>query len=198
VKKKYTDKVYRQRAAKLSKYGFAAKANKRIKPSQKAQITKLWKKAKFYITNQDRNRIEFVRVKSKSGLKTARSVLSNAQLTPKGFFLQRPKGMKKGSLRYIMHDGSLEIVARKRMHDVIIPLNLRLVITDPKRAQQDALGKRKSPRQMRLMVNGFAGKTSYGVADFFNYMHDELPKIQKKSKLTRAEMEDIFHLRLIY
>jgi hypothetical protein len=211
--KKIPDKVYRERAAKLSKYGFAARANKRIKPSQKTAITKLWKKTKFYITNQDKNRVEFVRVKSRYGLKTARSVLSESQITPKGFFLQRPKGMKKGSLKYRLREGSLEIIARKRMHDVIIPISVKLILRDPIEAQRQALLGRRKPRQTRLMVNGFAGKTSYDVADFFSYMHDELIPylkgksaymhrergvLRQKAPMSNRQIEDIFHLRLIY
>jgi hypothetical protein len=205
---KKEDKVYRKRAAELRKYGFAVRLNKRIKPQQKTRITKLWKQKKFYITNQDRNRIEFVRVRSKSSLKTARSVLSGSQITPSGFFLQRPKGIKRGSLKYTLRRGELEITARKRMHDIVIPISVRHILRDPIQAQQRALSGRKKPRKIRLMVNGFAGKTSYPVADFFNYMKEELiPYLRGDAdlrgkmvnqRMTNGMIEDAFHLRLIY
>jgi hypothetical protein len=125
--------------------------------------------------------------------------LSKDQVTPSGFWIQRPKGVGKGKLIYRLRGNSLEVSIPGKMRDVVLSLNARLILRNPEKALTEAMQGRKRPRQVRLMVNGFQGNNSYSAKQFFEYMHDDLlPFLRKRRGLTVDQINTIFQLRMIY
>ena len=76
--KKIPDKIYRERLTALRSVGYKLRLNKTAgykTGSQKSAITRLWKQKRFYLVNQKKNRVEFVKIKG-AKLKQATRLLS--------------------------------------------------------------------------------------------------------------------------
>jgi hypothetical protein len=110
-------------------------------------------------------------------------------------------------MKIALSDGSLSIKIRGKVDDIILPLNTKLILKDPKAAMREALKGRKRPRQVVLMVNGFAsgesgdstGGSPYSMKAFFDYIHDELiPFLRRRRKMSYAMIEKIFNVKLVY
>jgi len=202
--KKIPDKIYRERLAALRSVGYKLRLNKtagRKTGSQKSAITRLWKQKRFYLVNQKKNRVEFVKIKG-AKLKQATRLLSKEQSTPGGFFFQRPKGVKKGKVRYQVTKKGLRIKISGKVNDLILPIDAKLIVRDPKLAMEQAMKGLKKPRQAQLLINGFNRKNPAftSAKGFFNYMSDIIPELMERDTqpLSAEEINRIFQLKMIY
>lgn len=137
-------------------------------------------------------------------MRQAKTFLSPGQLTPSGFFFQRPKGIPRAKVSYVFSPEGLRIRIKGKVNDLIVPINSKQIVRDPKKAMDTELTRHPPPRQSQLMVNGFSrkGKTM-SLKSFFQYVGEELVPFLlrpsgKRKALTHEQINDIFQLRLIY
>lgn len=188
---------YRQRSEQLRAVGIKVSGARRLRSGQKGEITKKWKAYRFYLVNAEKNRVEFVKADERER-RLAEKFNGKATVTPTGFFFQRPKGVRKGKIKYKFFEDHMEIKGGKLMNDIVINLDVKKIVVDPLKEVKRVTKKYKRPREAKIMVNGFQGKNRRTLKGFFEYFNDELLPYLKAKDLNDEEIEEIFQLRLIY
>jgi hypothetical protein len=209
--KKWTSRDYTLAAKKLRAAGFnvSLRSGKSADRYLKAAARRVWNqnKARVSAYTNPENRFVFKRSTPKQKRKLSR-VASKEQTTPRGVFLQFPKGIDRKDAKFKVRGDVLEIETKKR-RDVIVRIDPEQLAVDPEQAIRDAIGNRK-PGKISLMVNGFRGKTEYPLKLFFRYfagpgLEGDAPLIdqlrdddRRGGGLDDEQIADIFSLRLIY
>lgn len=128
--------------------------------------------------------------------KNFKGLFSSAQFTPTGIFIEKPANIPANQFKVTVEDNAVIYKAGKRK-DKIVRINPKELAKDPERAIKKAMGKRK-PKGFAIMVNGFRGKNSHPIKNFFHYAENTLLEIYEREEMTAEEFSDIFHLRLLY
>lgn len=196
-------KTYRQRAAALRAVGFkitlGAKGGSEGDLSRKkAAVTRAWKRVGHYLENGTHKFIPATR-------KQKADFASRKTRSPGGFFQPIPAGVSPSKIRYKLTGR----VLTQRVHDretgqirtdQIVRLDARKIAgLGADYVNELTLDFRsKNPNvTFRLMVNGWDGKNPYNPKDLEKYLVEVfLPKL-RKAGLTRKQVNDIFHLKMI-
>ena len=195
---------YTAAAKKLRSAGFnvSLKSGKSADRWEKAAVRRLANQNKTRLSAylNPENRFVFKKASGAAKRKLER-VSSKLQQTPRGVFLQVPKGVDPKKAKFRVRGNVLEIETDKR-RDVIKRLDPEQLALDPMKAIRDAIGAKK-PAKVSLMVRGFRGKREYPVKVFFQYFAEVLlPELEDEDRtggpLDPEQIADIFSLRLIY
>lgn len=202
--RKWSNRDYTLAAKKLRQAGFnvSLRSGKNADRFEKAAARRLWNqnKARVSAYTNPENRFVFRRAKGAAKKKLSR-VASKLQQTPRGVFLQVPKGVDPKDARFRVRGDVLEVETEKR-RDVIRRIDPETLAVDPERAIREAI-KGAKPSKVSLMVRGFRGKREYPLKLFFAYFVDELlPELQDEDRrggaLDEDQIADIFSVRMIY
>jgi len=130
-------------------------------------------------------RFKFQKLSTKQMKRAKDSKLfSDAQFTPKGIFIERPKGIPAKKYKVSFKGKNVEINSDCR-NDEIVLLDAGELAADPSRAIQDAIANRqctdskgnlKTVKSYSLMVNGFRAQTSSSLTEkqFIWYLSNKL------------------------
>lgn len=198
---------YTKRARKLRTLGFNLKWNPNNRnlsgPHYKASVNKAWHRAVYYAVNTEKNRLEFKRFRTKKARLAWKGHVADETIMPGGVFIQRPRGVKKGTLKVRLgRTGSLIITdGRKGIRDISIKLDISAIAIDPRKALERALSNHKRPRELMLTANGFdrtAGVFS-DLEQFNRYLEEELvPRLDLAEFNYEKYGKKVFGVRLIY
>jgi hypothetical protein len=143
--------VYQRRYRQLHKVGGIQSMGKalRLTPAKKGQISKQWKKYRYYLTNKA---VKFVREnpKTKRYAKLASTTPKHAH-TKKGIFLVKSSGNYNQKL-YVTSKGEWGIKTDTST-SVVVPIEKKLFMRSPKSAYNKAIKGRKFDG-VRLHING--------------------------------------------
>jgi hypothetical protein len=207
----------RKKAALLREYGFNVNYGKRGKTGKqfKGSVTRAWQKVFRYVENE-KQEFTFKKAK-KSDLKSLKYGLGKKAITPGGFFIKIPKGVRKTPDVKVREDGAIEYEATGpkggKIKEVIHRVD-PLLVADDLDAEVERLRKSDPmPDDVGMTVNGFDSPmteeydletlTAYLAYDLFPRLRD--PNIDPghakkhgKRKLSDDEIADIFHLKFSY
>lgn len=200
----------------LRKLGFniSLKGNRKQTPQQKSAVTRLYGKVSGYTED---NRFKFFKLQP-SKRRKLKGIFSKNTLTPRGVFIQIPKGVPRSEFKLsVSRRGGVRLQG-KGMCDSFIAVDPEKLAVDPQEAFKTALGKR-NPQAVKLVVNGYESRTekskgAHAIYDlevffgYFNELHQAMTaepgeykgpiKRNQKRAYTDEEFADIFHLKLIY
>ncbi len=199
-----------EKAKILRSFGFKPKLQekKKVTPQLKAAVTRQFKAhASFLSPKKGTSPAKFFPA-NKSERRLAGKVLSRRSITPGGYWLQVPRGVKPQDYNVRVHEGGLVEKVRGRQNDRIIPLSRRDVSRDAvsafrkaiarEAARQKKAGKGKTPKQVQLIVNGFQGKRVQSLKSMLFYLEHNPRFLDESGELEPGEFKDTFQLKLIY
>ena len=168
---------YEERVRKLRSFGFhpSYRIGRKNTGAAKGAVTRAWKKHQYFLAPREGTQpVKFKRA-SKRELKIARQVLSSEAVTPGGFFLMVPRGVRPSDYDMKIKKGRKGVRAvveesiRGLQKDVVIRPEWRELVMDPRghiielvtRQKQDAPRRRvrgkMRPRKLRgvkIVVGG--------------------------------------------
>lgn len=210
---------YAQKARQLREFGFPVKYGKRgkTKPRDKSAVTRQWKKVEKYVENQKQKFIWQPATKKDS--KKIKAGIGKHAMTPNGFFLKVPRGVRKApKIRVREKDGAVTFEATGknggRVKEIIHRVNPLLLAEDAEQVVIEMVGDDPyPPDDVALTVNGFDSPmtedydletlASYLVYDLFPRLRDpNISEAQRrkhgKKPMTDDEIAEIFHLKFSY
>lgn len=204
-KKPITKEVYAKRARELRGYGFnlSLRGNKNPTSQEKSSVSRAWNRVVFYVGGRGANekRLDFHRFRGSASEKKWRSNIARERITPGGFFVQRPKGVKKGQYKISIHkEGGVKIKVRgKKVNDIEILLDMIGVARDPRAELQRVLKGHKRPREFLLTVNGYDASRFEDLEQFNRYLETDLiPHLERAEFNFEKWGATVFGLRLVY
>jgi len=202
---KISKATYTDRANKLRKLGYEVtyKGNKVPTAQQKSAVTKLWFDKAFYYHGDKASQMEFRVWRGAKQRASFEGLLSEDQVFKRGYFLQRPKGIKKGDYRIRVKGKAIEITTRdgRKVRDSVVRLDMVGLLRDSKAELQRVLKGRKRPRQIQLTVNGWDRDNApiNNLEDFNKYLEfDLLPKLTAAKFNFEKYGQRVFGLKMIY
>lgn len=149
--------LYTERANTLRKAGFnvTLRGNKKPTPQQKSAVSRLYYKISAYT---DENNFVFKKLKPSVRKKVSGGVTSQ-QLTPRGVFIQYPKGVRKKDVKINITDKGSLIINTPARRDEVLKLNPKKLAVNPNKEIREALKKRR-PDSVQLQINGYGVKRS--------------------------------------
>ena len=219
---KWAKKRYAETAKILRKLGYEItyKSNDRSTFRQRGIIRRLYEAKKSFINFAEVNRrgkrresfgIEYqfkFQKLTPSKLKLAKQsgLISKEQFTKGGIFIEKPVNVPARDYLVKFTGKGVKISGGKRK-DTIVKLNPKILAVDPTKAVEVAMAKRRKPKFVSLMVNGFNSRhMSASLKQFYYYLNNVLlPSFTEKNSDDETEDDeiiekftDIFHLKLIY
>lgn len=194
-----------ERADRLRAAGFhvTLRAKKKQSPQQKSAVTRLFKKHAHYLNpNPDTSPVKFFKTTPAQRRQVAK-VISSKSLTPGGFWIQVPKGVKPAQYKIKVEKGVIREIIRGKQNDSITALSSRDIAKDPIRAFRLAIARQekltgKKAKQAQLIVNGFQGKRVQSIKSMLYYLENSPRFAFETEDLDGDEFEDTFQLKLIY
>jgi len=201
------------KAKRLREFGFNVSYGKKGKtgPQSKAAVSRAWKKVELYTDNKKQEFV-FQPAKGKELAAISRGISEQA-VTPKGFFIKKPRGAKKAPRYKLQDDGTIEYRATGknggRVIEEIHPIDPELLMEDPPRA---ILALANKADKVVLTVNGFdSSQTTEYTLDALAYYiaQDLLPKfldpnidpeyakLHGRQQRTVDDFADVFHVKII-
>jgi hypothetical protein len=197
---------YAEKAKRLRDFGFnvSLKSGHRQTPQQKSAVTRLFKAhSNFLSPRKGTSPTDFIPA-SGSKLRQARKIVSSKSITPGGFFIQIPKGVRKRDYSVKIENGVIVEKIRGKQNDRIVPLNSKDVAIDPPGAFRKAAErelrkmKGKKPVAAQLMVNGFTGKRVVSLKQLLNYLEHSPQFLTSVEDIGDDDFEDTFQIKFIY
>lgn len=199
-------KTYRQKAAALRRVGFKISLGAKGAPGgdlarKKAAVTRAWGKVGSYLESGGHKFIQASR-------RGKEAFASRKTRTPGGFFQPVPAGVAPGKIRYKLQGGVLiqrvfDRETGQARTDRIVKLDVRQIaangqdyVNEMTKAFTDTLGP-GGKATFKLMVNGWDGQNPYTTKDLGKYLLEKFIPSMRKQGLTRKQVNDIFHLKMI-
>jgi hypothetical protein len=199
--------VYDKRARLLKGAGVALsfKLSRGNSPQAKGAVTRAWKKYRVHLNpRKGTTPSKFVKT-TKAEHRTVKKFYAPEAVTPGGFFVQPPKGVRASQYKVKVKGNRIEVRSpRKKVFDEIVALETTGFLRNPKKALAASLKGIKNIRQIQIMVNGFQGKNTYSLKDAALYMqHVLIPDLREEfeengDRLTAKAVRDIFQLKVIH
>lgn len=205
------------------------------------RIKRAYAKVKPYVESKKQEFIFRPLPKTKAARKAVKNALPSKTVTATGFFFKVPKGVRRKDFKIDVRDnGEIRVKARGKRggvrNEVIREMDAEKIADNPEQAVRDILRdmeenesgemrtvrKLSKPAEVRIMVNGFDGRTAYSWDAFLTYAPELLKQLQdpnreahpvykgsgKNDRLAHEkkggdgfdaeEIADIFHVKLIY
>ncbi len=202
---------YAERVRRLKAYGFQPTYRLRLgaanTPAAKGAVTRAWKKHQYFLTLKPETQpVHFVRFKTKAERKAVSAQLSKEAITPGGFFVQVPKGVKPSAYKVSLNSsGEIVESTRGRQHDIIFRPDYVALAGDGKnflKAELKARAKAEGRgiRGVRIMVGGFEGKSLKSPKEIGRYIASLKRRVigSGRGQLSAAEFEDKFQLKILF
>ena len=192
------------KAKRLRDSGFNVTLSKRKHtPQQKSAVTRLFKQHAHFLNPQSGTPPVKFFATTPAQRRVAAKTLSSRSLTPGGFWLQVPKGVRPRDYKVKVERGGVVERISGRQHDRIIPISTKRIAKDPISAFRKAIAaeeKRtgKKAKQAQLIVNGFQGKRVESIKSMLYYLENSPRFAFETEDLDDDEFEDTFQLKLIY
>jgi len=202
--KRGSELTHLQRADKLRAAGFNVKLSKRRHtPQQKSAVTRLFNQHAHFLNPQPGTLPVKFFATTAAQRRVAAKTLSSRALTPGGFWLQVPKGVRPRDYRVRVERGGVVERIKGRQNDRIVPISTRKIAKDPIKAFRLAIAheeKRtgRKAKQAQLIVNGFQGKRVQSIKSMLYYLENSPRFSFETEDLDDDEFEDTFQLKLIY
>lgn len=214
---------YARRARLLRKFGFtpAYRINKSNTNAAKAAVTRVYNAHRFFLNPKPKTQpVKFVRA-TKAQIRIAREIISSEAITPGGYFLMVPRGVKKSeySLNIRPRRKGVKAVIEERIRgkqfDVVLRPNWREMLSDSRGAiarivkeQRKEAPKGKRLRGVKIVVGGMESKgpmvSPAALSNYFDDLFDAFVGNEEQFDSPREyhkrarEFADKFQLRFIY